>query len=112
MRRTDSSYSLGDSDTLLSSTLTPHCLALRREREEQGEEQGEALTSDRQQHAWERQRREGSLVTGGGMLERSRGERTGGARGGWKQLAIMAARVGSKWNEREAERGIKLVKNP
>jgi hypothetical protein len=35
------------------------------------------------------------------MLERSRGGRTGGARGGWKQLVIVVARAGSKWNERE-----------
>jgi hypothetical protein len=46
------------------------------------------------------------------MLERSRGGRTGGARGGWKQLAIVAAVAESKWNERGAGRGTKPVKNP
>jgi hypothetical protein len=50
-------------------------------------------------------------VASGGMLERSRGGRTGGARSGWKQLAIVAAGAGSKWNERGAERGTKPVKN-
>jgi hypothetical protein len=46
------------------------------------------------------------------MLERSRGERTGGARGGWKQLVIVAVGAGSKWNERGAGRGTKPVMNP
>jgi hypothetical protein len=45
------------------------------------------------------------------MLERSRGGRTGGARGGWKQLAIVAVGAGSKWNERGAGRDTKHVKN-
>jgi hypothetical protein len=62
-------------------------------------------------------------VAGSSMLERGGGgkapwwpvaacTRTGGARGGWKQLAIMAAGAGSKWNERGAGRGTKPVKNP
>jgi hypothetical protein len=70
------------------------------------------LPGGRQQHAWERRRREGSLVAGGGMLERCRGGRTGGARGGWKQLAVVVAEAGSKWNEMGAGRGTKPMKNP
>jgi hypothetical protein len=85
-------------------------LALRKEREEQGEEHGAAgrgpsLVAGSSMLV---RRREGSLVAGGGMLERSRG----GARGGWKQLVIVAARAGSKWNERGAGRGTKPMKNP
>jgi hypothetical protein len=64
-------------------------------------------------------------VAGSSMLERGGGkapwwpvatclreaEEGGGARGGWKQLAIVAVGAGSKWNERGAGRDTKHVKN-
>jgi hypothetical protein len=78
----DSSSSLGGSDTLLSSAPTPRCLALRREREELGEEHGAAGRGAR---------RGPSLVAGSSMLERG-----GGGKAPWWQVAACL---------REAEEG-------